>query len=254
MKVCWHGCSATIGAGFPEDQRDQFVYDRLVCKKLGFDSDNLAEPGASNVNIFRAACASVMSGCYNCVFVQWSELNRLWFYPGPDTEFLASGDSDVHYQYRDILISLKQRHQLRDQVLLLNHDYHNLLALIDFCNILEALANHCQCQLVYINGHIRWKPDLTQIIQIDNLDDTLSDYTKTVLDFDHRNDDELMSFFSRLQNKFASLNRDLWVNLFDPLIEIKLDEGPLGHHYGVKSYAILADLIESHITTRDIIK
>jgi hypothetical protein len=91
MKFCFNGCSFTVGEGFDAGDRDLYVYDRLLEKKFGFKRDNIASCGASNYLIFMRSARAIMSGEYHCVVTQWSELNRIWFYPGPDGEFFQAG-------------------------------------------------------------------------------------------------------------------------------------------------------------------
>jgi len=85
MKVCFNGCSITVGEGFSFEQRDSFIYDRLVSKKFNFESDNIAVAGSSNYKIFMRSAKAIMSGKYDLVVTQWSALNRVWLHPGPET-------------------------------------------------------------------------------------------------------------------------------------------------------------------------
>lgn len=244
--VCWNGCSFTVGEGFPEDQRNHFVYRSLVDKHFEFSSDLLATGGASNYKIFMSSAQAVISGKYDIVFTQWSMLNRIWLYPGPDTSFFLN-DAIKDYRYRDIYISPKDKQRLKDQLLILNHDYHNILDVIQYCNILENLSLSCRTKLVFINGCLPWNNDLNNNTVREDLEKCLSDYTKSILDFDRREDNEIINFFQQLQSKFSTLNQSLWVNIFDAMYKNIIDVGPEGHHPGVETHKWMYNIISKHL-------
>ena len=251
MKFCFNGCSFTVGEGFDAGDRDLYVYDRLLEKKFGFKRDNIASCGASNYLIFMRSARAIMSGEYHCVVTQWSELNRIWFYPGPDGEFFSNSDNQ-NFKYREIYLSQQEIQKFKTTLLMLNGDYNNIIDLVTFCNILSTLALEKNVKTVFVNGLLHWYDDLIKPLNTD-LHNSLSDYSKQLLDFDHRDDDEIQRFFETLQKKFATLDRNLWVNLFDPWIRNIIDKGPLGHHPGVLSNQLMADKTAEYFIKNQII-
>jgi len=240
MNICFNGCSFTQGQGFSENQRDLYIYDRILEKQFLFKRTNIANEGSSNHTIFMRSAESIISGNYNCIVTQWSALNRLWLYPGPDSEFFTNDKNLSDFVYRDIRISAKERKRLKDTLLLLNGDYRNIIELVKFTKILEALAEPKHIKLVYINGLVPWTDDLIKPLDHD-LAQSLSDYSKDLLDFDRRDDDEIIEFFTQLQKQFKTLNQSLWVNLFDSFQNNMQDLGPEGHHPGINSHQWMAN-------------
>ena len=255
MKVCFNGCSFTVGEGFPEQQRDQYIYDRLLSQRFNFESTNVAVGGSSNYTIFMRSAAEIVSNKYDLVFTQWTALNRVWFYPGPDTEFFTNDQRSPDYNYRDLYLNTNQKKTFCDTILLMNHDYNNILELVDYCTILTRLAELNSTKLVFINGILPWQDDLSKPLGTD-LSSSLSAYTKSILDFENRSDDEIIKFFTKLQTKFTKLDQSLWANLFTSFAKkaAVTDTGPLGHHPGIASHQWMANTIAEHMISYSMIE
>jgi hypothetical protein len=250
-KVCFNGCSLTVGEGFDEQDRDQYIYDRLVSNYFDFDRTNISKPGSSNHTIFMRSASAILQKKYRIIFTQWSALNRLWLYPGPDSEFFINDEKSNDFLYRDLYISTKDKKKLKNLLLLLNHDYHNIIELIDYCKILSELAQSCDIKIVFINGLIPWQKDLCNTLTTD-LTNCLSDYTKSILDFENRDDEEIILYFSKLQEKFNLLDQSKWVNIFDSFQQATTDFGPHGHHPGIKSHKLMANRIIEYLKQVDL--
>lgn len=251
MRAVFTGCSFTVGEGFPVDQRDFYIYDRLLSKHCNFERVNIAAGGSSNYKIFMSATKALTDKACDILFVQWSALNRMWLSPGPDTYFFIN-DPSTEFRYRDLYISNSDRKYLKNLILLLNHDYQNIFDLVDYCKFLDLLATHQNIKLVFINGIVPWSDDLITIGCTD-LQQHLSNYTKAILDFNNRSDEEIHLYFNKLQSKIAELDQCKWVNLFDSFQKNITDVGPEGHHPGIKSHQWMADQIITHLTERKII-
>ena len=251
MNVCLNGCSFTVGEGFPSDQRDYYIYDRLLEHKLKFARTNISKSGSSNYSIFMRSVDAVMSGKHDCVITQWSALGRLWLYPGPDTAF-CTNEAGADYSYRHIYLSKKDKTKLRDTILLLNGDYNNIIDLVKYCNILQQLGTATKTKIIFVNGLVPWTDDLIHQPGKD-LANSLSTYSKRMLDFDNRDDVEIINFFTRLQKHFSTLDTTLWVNLFEMWMENIIDVGPEGHHPGIQSNQWIADKIFTYMMTHKIL-
>lgn len=251
MNFAFVGCSLTFGEGFPEELRDQYIYDRLVSRYFDASETNFGSPGASNYKIFMRAAQALKSRKFDIVFVQWSPINRLWLSPGPETHWFVNDVKNSSFRYRDLYVSPKELLALQNLLLLFNHDYQNLLDLIDYCSFLEILAKQARSKLVFINGCILWKDDFNNPLGPD-LATCLSDYSKIILDFDNRPDDEVIKYFTKLQTKFKDIDQNLWVNIFDAVVNNRIDTGPQGHHPGIKWHAWVADLIIAHVNAKEI--
>ena len=246
VKVCFNGCSFTSGEGFDSSQRKLHVYDCVLADQHNWDSDNIAIRGSSNHTIFLRSAQAIQSQQYNIVFTQWSALNRIWLSPGPETYYFINDLHRPDYSYRDLYINQQDKKKLNQLLLLLNHDYQNILDLVGYCRILEQLAQLNKTQVIFINGLLPWQSDLVQPLSQD-LDNTLSKYTKEILDFKNRNDSEIIDYFSKLQQQISTLDSSSWVNMFDSFQSNVCDIAPAGHHPGVKSHQWMANQINTYL-------
>jgi hypothetical protein len=253
LKTCFNGCSFTVGEGFPIEQRSQYIYDRVLAKKYNFQNTNIATPGASNYKIFMKSCNAILSGNYDIVFIQWSAVHRIWFYPGPDCSFFTNNkNKSLDFEYKDIRLSSKEKIKFLETLTMLNHDYQNIIDLIDYCNILTNLESNVSTKIIFINGLLPWTADLAMPLSSD-LSSSLSPYFKSMLDFDTRPDSEIIKFFSELQNKFTELDLSKWVNVFDSFYKNTIDDGPEGHHPGIQSHQWMADQISTYLENNNIL-
>jgi hypothetical protein len=238
-----------VGSGFEADQR-MYIYDRLLENQFGFERTNVARGGSSNYTIFMRSAAAIMSNSFDIIFVQWSALNRIWLSPGPECFYFVNAGFPT-FNYRNINLSRKEKEKFNTTLLTLNHDYQNIFDLVDYCKILNNLSLN-KCIVVHINGIVPWQRDLITDLG-DDLSLSLSDYSKEILDFDSRSDDEIIHYFTKLQNKFKELDLSLWVNPFDSFLENAVDEGPQGHHPGIKSHQWMADQVANFLIERKIV-
>jgi len=250
IKVCFNGCSFTVGEGFDVNQRDQYIYDRLVSRECGFEQSNIAEGGSGNYEIFMRSARALQQD-FDILFIQWSALNRIWLYPGPDCKWYSNDGYD-EFHYREIKLDKPSKKIFENTLLMMNHDYHNISKLVDYCSILERLSEHHGKTVIHINGMVPWTNDLTKPLLTD-LSQSLSEYTKGILDFDYRDDQEIIQLFCSLQQKFAELNQSRWVNLFNSFYSDTIDHGPQGHHPGIKSHEIMAQKIVHYLARHGMI-
>jgi len=251
IKVCFNGCSFTWGEGFDYNERNLYVYDRLLSNQFDWERDNIAQKGSSNYQIFMRSAEALQQKKYDIVFTQWSGLNRIWLSPGPETFYFNNDEKYTDYQYRNIYIDARSKKKLNELLLLLNHDYQNILDLVSYCNILEDLARMSATRLIFINGLLPWQDDLSKPLA-DDISTSLSDYTKSILDFDNRSDDEIVKYFSALQRKVSLLNKNSWVNIFDSFQNNTTDVAIEGHHPGIKSHKWMAERITNYLRINEI--
>lgn len=248
MKAVFAGCSFTVGSGFPVHLRDTYIYDRLVSNHFKFDRINIGVEGASNYKIFMGVAQALCYDQIDIVFVQWSALNRIWLSPEPGVSYTILNNKQII----DSRFKPEFLKKFSDTLKVLNHDFQNIIDLIDYCSIIDNLAQHTSTKVVYINGMVPWTKEISNPIDED-LSNFLSDYTKEVLNFNTSTDDRIIKNFKVLHEKFLNLDCNKWVNLFEPFQKNSIDTGPEGHHPGVNSHAWLASQIINHINKRELI-
>jgi hypothetical protein len=242
MKYSFVGCSFTEGEGL-ENAND--TYANLVANEFNAECINLSKRGNSNHNIFLTALYELVDNKPDMLFVQWSALNRFWIYPGPNTELALQKVITQDYSYRDIYFPKKELQKLSDNWHLLNHDYKLIIDVIMYCKLLEKVSNNTQ--VVFINGLLPWTEEIFSDSPIDNFEQELSKYTKSLLDFENRNDNELTMLINELRQLGKNCNNTMWVNKFNSMFNNIIDTGTDNKHPGIKSHKQYADMIINYL-------
>lgn len=246
MHICYNGCSFTWGDGFTDEQKPLYTFDHLVSNKLNAYRENIARKGSSNYTIFMRSLQALEKNSCDILVVQWSAVHRAWLSPGPDAFLFINDHIKRGYTYRDIHISKSNLEHFKKTFQLLNHDYQNLLDLCDYVSALDTIAQSKQIKIVHVNGLLPWRKDLVSFNE-DDLASTLDTYTKDILDFDNRDDEEILFYLKKLHSRVTAINSSNWVNQFDSWYENTVDKGPLGHHPGIQSHHWMAQKVIEHL-------
>lgn len=246
MKVAFAGCGMTRGDGFDSAYLAPEIWPNIISRVFGFESKNLGISGASNLRIFHAASRAILSKQYDMVFCQWTALDRLWLSPGPDVWYFVTGDGKDSFEYGPVKLDLEQKTNLEHLVLSLNHDYQNIIELIDYVCILEALAKCNQVKIAHVNGMIPWQRDLADKNTANDFA-SMSQYTRELLDFDQRDDAQIKTLFLKLHDQFSKLDTQHWINLFDSFQSQMVDPSPVGQHPGPRSHVIMGNLVRNYL-------
>lgn len=245
------GCSMTVGEGLKFEKQDGDLWVNLVSANFSAYTKNIAEKGNSNYNIFLSALNEILEYSPDKIFIQWSGLNRVWLYPGPDTVLKIFHTIGSDYAYRDINLPKKEIQKFANQYMMLNHDFNLILELINYCLILEQISKD-KTQLIFINGLLPWTRDLYQDDTKVNFSTNLSNYSKEIFDFNNRNDEELTVLFTKINNEIIKLNKNLWINQFESMLSIAVDYGNDNEHPGIKSQHIYADMIINYLKGKNV--
>ena len=248
MKIAFNGCSFTRGDGFPIDQRDKSLYYGQIARHLGCKFDNNAKGGYSNLRIFHSVYEDIVSKKYDTVFVQWSAVNRTWLSPKPNRwYFMGSRFAPINDIYGPTIRFTKAEiEKITDTYMLLNGDYQNLIELVTYSNIIEQLAKVYDTRIVFINGLVLWTEDMFE--PFDSVAG-LSDYAKEVYDIETNPQSAVDQFHNNLYDKTSTLNKNLWINLFDSMFKITCDFAPEdGMHPGPKTHQIIADKVIEYLS------
>ena len=245
MKFTFTGCSFTVGVGLESEKLDEYNYCNLVSRHYSAEVNNLAETGNSNYCIFMTALNEILYNSPDKIFVQWSGLARHLLYPDPGRSplplmpYIKGG-----YKSKNIELSPHEFEIFVTWFQALNHEYHNIIEIVNYSNILSKLAPN---SIVFINGLLPWTDDLITITTLYDPHNQLSDYTKSILDFDSRDDKEIYEFFIGLHRIVQSLNTKQWVNMFNSMFALMIDKGNDDLHPGPKSHKQYSNMIINHL-------
>lgn len=210
-KIYFGGCSITEGDGFVGKKDNCQIYPNL----LSSDIINDSEGGSSNLKIFTKGSTAIIDNLASVYIIQWSALHRHWVYPTPDSGIYLADTKNKHAEWYQ-----KQ-----------NHDYGNILQLIQFCRILEDLANNHNVKLIFVNGLVNWSNDIEWMNIL--VSDASSDH---------------IQFVKNLQNNMELLNWDLWINPWNNIYQNKLDLADDNLHPGPITHKHIANTIRDKLS------
>jgi len=223
MKIYASGCSITEGTGFIGGKEDPAIYPNLLAQRYSADVINDAEGGASNLKIFLRAAKAMIDLDADIFVIQWSAIHRHWMYPMPNQGVFVGTPTES-----------TEHKKFVEQFQRLNHDYANLMTVIDFTRILQDQAREKNRRICFVNGLISWKSDLLHRKQE-------SDYAQLL--FDGLDKNERNDFADRLANNMELMNWNLWANSWETVYDFKSDDAPLDRHPGPRTHKKLAELI-----------
>lgn len=246
-KFTFIGCSITEGIGLLHKAADENNYANIVGKHFDVKVDNLSQSGNSNFNIFISGLNQLLFTKPDVLVLQWSGLQRHWLYPNLDITFPIVNDSLVNdINYLDTVFSKKDLQKFVEQFLLLNHDYHNILTLLNYCKIIESIA-HTETKVIFINGLLPWTKEIQFLQIVNDPAKNFSEYTKDLLSIDKLPDEDIKFFFEKIYNSMAQINKHNWINMFQSIVTIAEDVGTDNSHPGPKTHAKIAQMIINHI-------
>jgi hypothetical protein len=238
------GCSLTHGVGLNDSNEN---YASLVAVSQAAVLKNISVPGNCNSKIFMESMNELLFDTPDVMFVQWSELSRHWLYPALDLEFPITAGIRNDLKYLDFFLPQQQANKFIDMFRYLNHDYHNILLVINYCKILEMLARD-KCQLIFINGLIPWTAELQYPESTRDPQRYFSEYTKNLLCIDQLPDDDIKKFFEAISTEIVKLDKSKWINMFSSIMHGAVDLAADNIHPGPVTHQNLANNIIKYLT------
>ena len=224
------GCSISTGAGFDQGKDSPFIYPNILSSRLEQTVTNDAEGGSSNLKIFLRAAKALVDNQCNVYVIQWTAIHRHWLYPTPDSGLFIGTPMESGEDTKFVAEFQKR-----------NHDYGNIMQLIDFCRILHDMAKIKNKQLIFINGRVDLTPDMADR----NL--PLSEHFKWLLSDLQQN--QRNEFAEQLINNFELVDWISWANPWTSVASMQIDNAPLDQHPGPATHIKLTEQILKCIDT-----
>jgi lysophospholipase L1-like esterase len=238
------GCSITHGAGLSTKDHN---YTNIVSNYFGANLENISVVGNSNYNIFMSALNHLLYNSADLMVIQWSELVRHWVNPGPQSLLrILPNTTFCELHKSEVILDEKKLKNFVDTFLLLNHDYQNIITLCNYCKILEKVA-HKKTRIVFINGLIPWTEEIQHMQTLQNPIKYFSDYTKSLMSIHDLSDNEIKKFFLELHSGIIQLDKNKWLNMFNPISSIAIDFGNDNIHPGPETHKKIAGMLINHI-------
>ena len=233
MKILICGCSFSSGWGFEKGIHDKNIWPNILARNLNAEVTNLSVSGCDNTEIFLNTLVSIQNQKYDKIIVQWTSLDRIFITPKTEHFTMITrenprediNDNDYTKFYIVFLqLNGMQAHWNR------------------FCKLITVLQPHDN--VYFVNGLLNWNQ-------------ALFDKNTTLTDF--ANDQFLSSLIQMegewipepvvhsVKNQVQKFNLEKWVNLFDNLNGMKVDQvSSTDPHPGIKSQQIFAKYITEY--------
>jgi hypothetical protein len=249
MKILFSGCSFITGEALEDPSA---CVANVVAKQLDADVTNIAISGNTNDGIFLDTLTEIVKNSYDHVFVGFTSWPRWGFAPEldmyPTRRFFTAG----HYPtWLDDLdsnegIKIKHKQELYDALMLINHDWHNVMQVVKYVNILATYPN-----VTFINSLCQWDTGFFEQFKLfENqvvIPSELTPYTRYLLNVNNRDDEQINQLLQKNIisefNKIGHIHTNRWVNLYNPWSRNKIDVATDGSHPGAKAHKWMADKI-----------
>ena len=249
MKILYNGCSYPYGEGLVAPEQ---CVCNIVSKELNAEFVNNSIPGLDNYSIFLNTLLEISKNHYNLIFVFFTSWPRIRFYPElerPQGYPLMIHPRSVEWMrtlHSNEGLNIKNPQDLHQKLLMLNHDWHLLMEVVRYVNILSTYPN-----VKFINSICHWDTGFFEQFKTlkdkEFLPNELTEYTQFILNVSNRDDNQVNDLFQNIMineyTKAGNIQADKWVNLYNPWKNNKIDLGTDNQHPGPKSHQWMAQQI-----------
>jgi hypothetical protein len=159
---------------------------------------------------------------------------------------ITAGYSYSDLNYLDFHYPKEKVKSFIEQFLFLNCDYQNLLDVLEYCKILQELAES-KTQLVMLNGILPITQEMQYLQSVTDPAKNFSQYTKELINVDLLPDEDIAKFFTKIVNGINRLDKSIWPNMFSSFANNIIDYGSDKLHPGTNSHKQYADMIIKHL-------
>ena len=261
-RILVSGCSYMAGQGLPMMHTDLdnfaniFIHGIFNDQNIQIKIDNIAVPGASNKDIFVDVLEKISKCAYDHVFVGWTSYPRHRIFLGVDSDrvvykghFFNPYNIGNHQAWKRFS---KKKLEIANEILSSSHDHYEILEILRYSMILKNIVKNIH----FINVKACWgegyfeRKTWSYPIELD-------DYTKNVLDWNDRSDDDIRELYNKLHRDYQNIiDPELftkWLNLYTPMNNFRVDTGNDDQHPGPITHKKFANfLINQYKTISDL--
>jgi hypothetical protein len=252
--VLFSGCSLVEGYGFKQLKKDPGLFCNIFANEVfgnNIKLDNIGVSGHSNERIFLDSAAKLNQNNYDYAFVCWTALYRYIFWAGLEPynckyAFNLHNEEFRDFQGHNRIISGKELKKINNSFMPLNHSHYYIRDLVNYVNILKNLANAKNTKIFFINNILPWDNAYFNYIDTTVIPSMLTDYTKELLDSNHRDDHDINLLYHTMHedyNNNGGIQQDIWLNLYQSNFNMMIDVNDDLGHPGYQSNKLFADFL-----------
>lgn len=262
------GCSYSAGYGLNYDDPESDCKEspdlwvnlchRNIKKLNRLSLENIGQSGASNSEIFENLVEAISKNKneLEMVICGWTSMPRYNVNVGfelYDTTASLSLNNRTH-KTNQINISRKYIKNLVDRLKVLHHCQWEIVKVLRYINILEAMAKKYKFQILHLNLLCPWDVGFFDVMQGDFLPMMLTEFTrKEILHIESRDDEEIFPLYKKQHQMYlevGGVQKEKWINLYNSFNSLQVDTSYDGIHPGKESnkifYSTVKDFIETH--------
>jgi hypothetical protein len=251
------GCSFTAGGGFTDGKNHSSLWVNQLYDKLFLHTNklNIATCGRSNAGIFQDTIKALTTYPVKYAFVQWTSLIRFNMelaFEMHDTFFtMVPGNKLTEHQYHNVKYSAKYLESISDRLVTLPHDCYEIFNLLEYTNSIIKLAEYTNTRVFFVNGLAPWDSNFFDK-KINATPDQYTKYTQNILKTasrDHKASSELYDKMHDRFSKTGGINSLMWLNLYESMLNLRIDTNNDRRHPGVRSHDRYVELFLNRLDT-----
>lgn len=253
------GCSYVAGDGIDNPMVNPDFWVNQVHKKLLGHTKliNVGKGGSNNDEIFQSAVDTIVKHFPKYLFVCWTELLRLNINPGIELYptrmhwspgFTNSGDICIN---PGITITTDYADNIKNRFFDLQHPHYNLVRLLNYCRILDALGKQLDIKVFFVNNLIELDQGyFNYITDTHRLPSQTTELTRQWLNADTRDDEEFFKLYDNIHKEYKDTQGLTcnWLNVDQGFRKyFYIDRATDNLHPGIESNKIYADFLISKL-------
>jgi hypothetical protein len=238
-KALFVGCSFTADSGFTPENQPKYHWPHLFCQQTGYQLINYAIGGMSNDEIFCRTSEAIIVDQFDLVVVMWSHIGRRWVYQSEknvDDFTIINGGVPKGFQNN----SEYTKTYAKLHYSFFDNSYVNTKHWLLKCLALESMLQYKNIPYLFIKG---FDNNITALNSASYCNGFYSiDALKSMLDFDNRPDNYILTKLNVLKQLVGALDQTHWLNLTTPSFrDMRTDVADDLEHPGRESNRELSD-------------
>lgn len=260
-KVVFSGCSFTFGTGWPLEKGDPHLWVNLCHKNIKGLGDleliNVGKNAISNTEIFERTVKIITehTNDIELLFCQWTSGPRYSFNAGFE---LWNTHEDFFNSKRTNDINLNRGdhwpreyvNDLIDRIKVLHHLHWEVVKIVNYSSIIKKLGKLFGINIFFINGLCPWDKDYFLELHDVRPEEYTPFTKKEILNIDTRDDKDIYALYSLAHKHYkeaGGIDALDWINLYNSLLEQRIDVNPNGYHPGTQSNIIYYQMIDKKL-------
>tara|TARA_R100001163_G_C5024888_1_gene166691 strand:+ start:216 stop:1031 length:816 start_codon:yes stop_codon:yes gene_type:complete len=256
MKCLVVGASVSSGYGLDGFRKDPHLFATKFLNYIdGVDPqhiDNMGNPGDDNLQIYRSALTGLMQNDYHSLLVVWQSIPFTNTHFGLELYSTRCGlispvvpVSDINMVNKQIIPRSALVNMQKHLLAYYNHHW-DIINLLFYCNSLIHVGKSTDTQIRFVHYNLPWRANRYFDQHEWQTPTELDPFTQEILQCDERDDEESKKLYKHIHKEYdnvGGMQSSYWMNLYNPMCDMKTDTTADGLHPGYKSQEIFTEFL-----------